>query len=420
MKKVILAGFFGNALEMYDYTLYGYFASILAIHFFGSQDPITALLATYGIYASGFLFRPIGAVIIGSIGDRYGRKRALEISILMMAIPTLCIGLLPTYATIGIAAPILLTVIRLIQGMSVGGELTGSFTFLVEHADPSQKGYMGSWSVIGGSGGKVLGTLTAGALSLVMTAEALEGWGWRIPFILGLIFAAAGFYIRQKVDETPIFQKLQTSKKIAKAPWKQAFTEAPTLLLKGVGIQAISSAFVHTLFIYLPIYLKTQLNYSYSEAWFTTLIALITSMFFMPLSGVISDRIGRWPVLFYGTGAITLMALPAFLLMNQGSANITLATLMVMAATFGLLHGSYPAQLSELFPPHIRNSASAISYNFGVLLFGGLAPIAATSLIYLFDSPIAPVAWMIFCGTITLTTLVFTDETHHAEMPLAA
>lgn len=420
MKKVILAGFVGNALELYDYTLYGYFASILAIHFFGSQDPITALLATYGIYASGFLFRPIGAVFIGSIGDRYGRKRALEISILMMAIPTLCIGLLPTYATIGIAAPIFLTIIRLIQGMSVGGELTGSFTFLVEHADPSEKGYIGSWSVVGGSGGKVIGTLTAGILSLTMSQASLEEWGWRIPFFLGLIFAAVGFWLRQKVDETPVFQELQAKKTIAKAPWKEAFSEVPTLLLKAVGIQAISSAFVHTLFIYLPIYLKTQLNYSYSEAWFTTLIALLTSMFFMPLSGIISDRFGRWPVLFYGATAITLLALPAFLLMTQGVFTLTLATLVVMAAIFGLMHGSYPAQLSELFPARIRNSASAISYNLGVLLFGGLAPMAATTLIYLFDSPIAPVGWVIFCGIISMTTLGFTEETHHVELPLPA
>lgn len=412
LKRVIWAGILGNALELYDYTLYGYFASILALQFFSASDPVVALLATYGVYASGFLFRPIGAILIGSVGDKYGRKRALEVSILMMAVPTLCIGFLPSYATIGIAAPIILTLIRFIQGMSVGGELAGSFTYLVEHADSNQKGYIGSWTVVGGFGGKLIGTFIAGLLSLTMTPTLLENWGWRIPFILGFFFAGAGYWLRKKVSETPIFEQMKSQATLVKSPWKETFTKAPIEILQGAGIQAVHASFVHTLFIYFPIFLKTELNFSYTEAMFTTFTSMAICAALMPLSGKISDRIGRQPVLLTGTLLLTLFAFPAFWLFSLGDFMLTVATHCLLSALFGLMHGSYPALLNELFPANIRYTASAISYNCGVLLFGGLAPFMATGLIYWLETPIAPVCWLVFCGMISLTTLIWTKETH--------
>lgn len=409
-KKVIWAGILGNTLELYDYTIYAFFASILARQFFPSSDPVVSLMATYGVFATGFLLRPVGAVLLGAIGDLYGRKKALEISILLMAIPTLCIGILPTYTQVGILAPILLTIMRMLQGVSVGGELVGSYTYLIEHAHPSQKGFIGSMSLVGAFGGKWVGTLLVALMSLFLAESMIEEWGWRIPFIGGIVFAGMGYYLRKKVSETPVFKEMEQNKKVIKSPLKETFCHSKAAILKGIGCLVIHTSGVYLLFIYFPIYLKTVIGLSYMSSLLSNLMALTLCMIIMPLSGKLSDRIGKHPILFWGGFALTALLYPAFVIISQGNAAAAIAMQALLASVFAFMHGPLPTFLIDLFPAQIRYTATAITYNLGVGIFGGLTPIIATWLAGRYESPIAPCSWLIFCGLLSLISLAMTKE----------
>src|SRR5215813_981461 len=215
MRRTVLAGMLGNAMEWYDYGLYGYLSPILATLFFPSRDPLTSLTATFGVFAAGFLMRPLGAVAFGHLGDRLGRKKALVISVGLMAVPTGLIGLLPTYAQAGSLAAVLLVVLRLLQGFSVGGEFTGSILFLVEHAPPARRGFIGSWAGFSTNAGCLLGSGVGALLVTVLGRQAVAEWAWRLPFLLGAVLGVAGLFLRLGVEETPRFQSLAKSEGVA-------------------------------------------------------------------------------------------------------------------------------------------------------------------------------------------------------------
>lgn len=411
LKNEVGAGVLGNCLELYDYTLYGYFAAILARHFFPSEDPLAALLGTYGIYASGFILRPIGALLFGSIGDRFGRMRALQISILMMAIPTLCIGILPSYAQIGIAATCLLTLMRFLQGISVGGEIVGSYTYLIEHADKNNKGFIGSWSLVGCLGGNLLGTLAAGAMSLILTTEALESWGWRIPFIGGVLFAAAGYYLRKRVSETPVFTQMKSENTLAKAPVREAWNKDVGNILRAVGSMLMHTVSLQLFFVYFPVYLKTTLHLDFTAALGSNCLGLIICLFVLPLGGKLSDFMGRRFVMMTATACLTLLIYPAFMLISTGRLPLVIGAHALLAFVFALMHAPLPAYLTELFSPRTRYTSSSIAYNLCVGIFGGFSPFIATYLIAVTGSPLAPAIWLIFSGVVSLVTLAFQNET---------
>lgn len=401
MKRVVWAGILGNTLELYDYTIYAYFASILAVQFFPSDDPLAGLLAAYGVYASGFLLRPLGAVLLGSIGDRYGRKRALEISILLIALPTFCMGLLPNYSQAGILAPILLTAMRMLQGLSVGGEVSSAYAFLVEHASENEKGYAGTWCLVGNFSGKWFGSLVAMSMTLLFAPAALNNWGWRIPFLLGIIFALAGYWIRRLVSETPAFQEMQKSRQITKSPLKETIKSCgPTIFLCFCWMAAHTTV-LQMIFIYFPTYFKSILGFDHTYSLLSNLAALTIAMVVMPLSGKLSDRIGRRPIMLSGAVLLTLLAYPAFVIIAQGQPQTAIAVHLLMAAIYGWMHGPMPATIMELFPANVRCTGSAIAYNLSVGLFGGLTPIISTWLISCLSCPEAPALWIIICGTLS-------------------
>lgn len=407
-KRVIKAGVVGNSLEFYDFSLYGYFAAILSVHFFPEGNPLNALLMTYGIFASGFLMRPIGALFFGYIGDKYGRKKALELSIVFMALPTMLIGLLPVYSTVGITASILLTLMRMLQGFSVGGEMAGSYSFLVEHAPPSRRGFVGSWTNVGSFGGKLLGTLSVGVLSVLLPAEDLVAWGWRIPFIMGLFIAISGFFLRKQVEETPVFKKMKEDQTLVKAPIREAFKTCKAAILQGAGILLVHTVALYLIFVYLPVFLTTEIGLSYQKASFSNFIALLLVIITMPIGAHLSDKMGRKPILFWGTIAITLVAPLAFYLISTGTYPVLLASYWTYSTIFGLMHGPLPAMFTDLFDPKIRYTALSISYNLCVGIFGGMTPFIATWLISTTGAVTAPVYWLMICGvisTIAVSTL---------------
>ena len=252
-----MAGAIGNALEWYDFALYGYFAPVFAAMFFPSERASVSLLSAFGVFAVGFLARPLGALLFGYIGDTVGRREALTWSVILMAVPTAIVGLLPTYAAIGMAAPLALTLCRFLQGLSVGGEFTGSVTFLVEHAAPSQRGYIGSWAGFSAQVGALLGSGAGALVTSNLTTEDLHQWGWRIPFVLGSLIAFVGWYLRTRIPESPAFEQLRQAGALTSAPVRDIFTRHRIAVAKVIGLVWLHGVGFYLLFVYLTTYLST-------------------------------------------------------------------------------------------------------------------------------------------------------------------
>jgi MHS family proline/betaine transporter-like MFS transporter len=256
MKKVIASGMIGNGLEWYDYALYGQMAALLGTLFFPAGDAGVQLLATYGVFAAGFVVRPLGAILFGWIGDKYGRKSAMVLAVLMMAIPTGCIGLLPTYSQVGMLAPVLLTIIRLLQGLSLGGEFAGSITYIVEHAPARRRAWAGSASLVSLILGFLLGSLVVNFMLGWLGKEAFEAWGWRIPFLGGIVIGLVGFYIRRFCRESPIYEAAKHDNKISKTPLKTALAQHPAEMAQGFALY---------LTVTMPFYLASVYFISFTE-----------------------------------------------------------------------------------------------------------------------------------------------------------
>ncbi|MCB1149723.1 MAG: MFS transporter [Chlamydiia bacterium] len=404
-RKVIWAGMLGNCLELYDYVLYGFFAALFSKLFFPEGSPLIALIASYGIYATGFVFRPLGGLLFGSIGDKLGRKRAMELSVLMMAVPTVLIGLLPTYASIGLAAPLLLVLMRLLQGMSVGGELVGSYAFLVEHADSDKRYFAGSMTIVGAFAGKVLGVVVIALLSTTLTEQSMESFGWRLPFFLGFFFATAGFFLRRRVEETPIFLELKNEGAVVKTPIRDALKHDWGAIGSSIFFLMGQTAPVHLLFVYFPNYMRTELGMPLSEALWSNFLALVVAMGAMAVGAKGADRIGAPTVMRAAFGLFSVLIIPAFLLIASGSALIVISMHALLSLVFGIAHGPAPTYFIDFFHAERRVTAGSIAYNLGVLTFGGLAPIAVTLLIAWTGSLAAPSLWILFCTIGTLISL---------------
>jgi len=255
IKRTLLAGAIGNVLEWYDFALYGYFAPVFAAQFFPSNSPSVSLISAFGVFAVGFLARPIGALLFGHWGDTMGRRNALAWSVLLMAIPTGMVGLLPTYEEIGAIAPIALTLCRFLQGLSVGGEFTGSATFLVEHASASQRGYVGSWAGFSAQIGALLGSGMGALIALSLEDEALRQWGWRVPFVIGSVIAVAGWYLRTRVPESPAFEAIRRTGALASSPVRDVFTTQRRAVATVVGLVWLHGVAFYLLYVYLTTYL---------------------------------------------------------------------------------------------------------------------------------------------------------------------
>jgi len=257
LKKTLLAGAIGNALEWYDFALYGYFAPVFAALFFPSERPSLSLISAFGVFAIGFLARPLGALLFGYWGDTVGRREALAWSVILMAIPSCFIGVLPTYEMIGMAAPLALTLCRFLQGLSVGGEFTGSVTFLVEHAAPSQRAYIGSWAGFSAQMGALLGSAVGALVATVVSDEALRLWGWRIPFLLGSLIALVGWYVRTHVPESPAFEQVRQAGALSSSPIREVFADQQQALAKVIGLVLLHGVAFYLLYVYLATYIVT-------------------------------------------------------------------------------------------------------------------------------------------------------------------
>lgn len=404
--RALVAGSIGNMMEWYDFAIFGYFTSIISQKFFPSTDPVASLLSTFAVYAVGFIMRPLGAFVIGSYGDRVGRKNALTLSVLLMAFSTFIMGILPGYDQIGVMAPMVLVIARLIQGFSVGAEWSVSAAFLVEYAPEGRRGFYGSWSQVSSGSGILLGSITATLLSTLLSPEALNNWGWRVAFATGLLVGFVGLYMRLKINETPKFQAVEQLNEVAKQPMLEAIRKYPKEILKVVGISMSWTVSFYITMTYLPTYMKTVIHMSFQEAMLTNIIILVFFNGILPLMGLLSDRIGRKPLLITSCLGFALLSYPAFMLINHGGFVFALLPQIVLAIFLAMFSGTGPAAFSEQFPTHIRNSALSVGYNIAAALFGGTAPLIATYLISVTNNKLAPTFYVIVCAVITLIVLI--------------
>ncbi|HSF66196.1 MAG TPA: MFS transporter [Nitrospiraceae bacterium] len=402
-KRTLLAGAIGNVLEWYDFALYGYFAPVFAALFFPSNSPSVSLISAFGVFAVGFLARPLGAMLFGYWGDTLGRRNALASSILLMALPTSLVGLLPTYETVGFIAPIALTLCRFLQGLSIGGEFTGSATFLVEHAAVSKRGYVGSWAGFSAQIGALLGSGVGALIASTLADEALRQWGWRIPFIMGGFIAVIGWYVRTGVPESPAFETVRIAGGLTSSPIRDVFTTQRLAVAKVVGLVWMHGVSFYLLYVYLTTYLVTVTNVPLAtvlalNTGCMTLLALL-----IPLMGAWSDRVGQTPLLMAGAAGISLLSYPCFLWLTSNDLPQMIAAQILLTVLVACYMGPFFAAVADLFPTAQRYTGLSVGYNIGAAIFGGTTPLIATVLIQWSGNNLAPAFYLTFCATVSLT-----------------
>jgi MHS family proline/betaine transporter-like MFS transporter len=406
--RTVVTSMMGNLFEFYDFILFAYFAPILGKLFFPSADETTELIKAFGVFAVGFIVRPLGGVVFGHIGDRVGRKQALVLAIMLMAIPTAIIGLLPTYEEIGISASILLILMRMLQGFSMGGNYGGSITFTTEHSDPKHRGLIGSFAITSCLVGILLGSATATLFSYILSEHDLTTWGWRVPFLLGIFICFIGYYLRVRIPESPEYTKIQESGKVSKHPVTQVFTQhGKTLSIVVLAIMLHDLSF-YMLFAYMPTFMTKQLHLAEDVAFTINTINLFLVCVFTVLGAWLSDKIGRKPVMTGAALIFILGTIPLFTIITSTADIMTVFwAQLIFAIGAGGYFGPTAAMMVEAFPTAIRFSAIAITTNISGPLFGGTAPVLITYLIDKTGSNMTPAFYLTSAAVISLIALKF-------------
>ncbi|MBE9372971.1 MFS transporter [Saccharopolyspora sp. HNM0983] len=408
-RKAVLAASLGNFIEWFEYTLYGFFAAAIAMNFF--PGGASSLIPTFAVFGVAFVLRPLGAITFGHFGDRIGRRTVLAVVIVGMSLATFVIGALPTYETAGFAAPVLLLLARAVQGFSAGGEFGGATAFMVEYAPPGRRSFYGSWQFFT----QFLGALTASAfgtvLSTVLSEQAVNAWGWRIPFLLTLPLGLIGLYLRLKMDETPEFQRDAGTAESA-APLLVTVREHGRSVLTIIGMIISGTTATYLVQAFLPAYLVQSVGLPQRQVFTAMLIGLALLVGSVPLWALLADRCGRHkPFLVASPLATAIGTVPAFLLLLHGSFASTVAGYVLMTVLFSPALGSLATAMSDLFPTEIRYSGLSLAYGTAVSVFGGFTPLILASLADTTGSHLAPAAYLTGTAVISLTAALLLPET---------
>ncbi|MEM7147878.1 MAG: MFS transporter [Verrucomicrobiota bacterium] len=399
-KRVVLAGLVGNVMEWYDFAVYGYFASVIGAQFFPSENPTVSLIAAFGAFAAGFLVRPIGGLLFGRIGDKIGRKHALQLSVLAMAVPTVLMACLPTYATIGIAAPILIVVLRIVQGLSVGGEYTSSLIFLAEHARPGRRAFTAVWGAWGATAGILLGSAVGDLLTHVLSDDQIAAWGWRLPFFAGVLVAGTGFLIRKGIHA-------QVVAKATMSPIRETFRTHGKEVLRTALLNVGLGVGFYAAFVYAVTYIKEVDGLPDEVAFNLNTASMALLLVILPGAAWVSDRVGRKPMLIAGMGLLAFGAIPFFHLMHSTDPRMIFLGEAGFVLAIGIASGGIVAANVELIPAAVRCTGLAFAYNAAIGYFGGTTPMIAAWLIDRTGNPIAPAYWVAAAGMVSLVTAVF-------------
>ena len=412
-RRAVSAAVIGNVLEWYDFAVYAFIAGYLARKFFPPGDEVTALLSTFLAYGLGFVARPLGGIILGRVGDTHGRKTALLITIALMAIGTVLIGVLPTYAAIGIAAPLLLVVARLLQGFSAGGEWGSSTAYIVEWAPTGERGWYGSFQQTSVVMGLLLGSGIAALFNTILTPEQMDAWGWRVPFLLGGILGPVGLWMRRTIDETPAY------KRVAATPVAATEDKTSPWLMAGraFGFTIVWTVCFYVLLNYMPTYTQKYLKLSASAALWSNTIGLLALLLFIPIFGKLSDRIGRKPLLLACCVAYVVLPYPIFSFLLGGASYTSLILVQILfAILIAMFSGPGPAAIAEIFPTRTRSTWMTSGYALAVAIFGGFAPFISVWLIDRFNSPLAHTFYLIAAAIVSTIVIATLRETAHEDL----
>lgn len=422
--KVIVAGCVGIFVELYDNGIFAFMAGTLALVFLPPEQADNALLFVFAGYAVSFFVRPLGAIVCGWLGDKIGRQKLLVFVIMLISVATACIGLLPTYQAIGVAAPILLVLLRLLQGFSVGGESAGAMTFLAEHSPEGKRGLVTSFAQIASFAALLTGTLLAYAMSPWLTQQAVDAGGfgsfaWRIPFLLAIPMGIIGWYIRKSISDTPNFERLKESGGLSKNPLKEAFAtpEHRRALLLALFIPLMNGSGYYVLFSYMPTFLKGKaINFSISEALLVTACSLVVICIAIPFMGALSDRVGRKNVIAGSAIAMAVVGIPCYWLIATGNMGLAVLGASIMAVVFAGHTAVIHILIVELFPTRVRYSAYGLGYNISSALFGGTAPLLMTWLISSTGNIYMPAFYAVLTALGTLAAVSTVKDRAHEPL----
>jgi MFS transporter, MHS family, shikimate and dehydroshikimate transport protein len=411
--QVVIASFIGTTIEWYDFFLYGTAAALIFNRlFFPTFDSLVGTLAAFGTYAVGFVARPLGGIIFGHYGDKIGRKSMLSLTLLLMGTATFCIGLLPTYTSIGVWAPISLVVLRVVQGFGVGGEWGGAVLMAVEHAPAGRRGFYGSWPQVGVPAGLLLSTAIF-SLVAKLPEEQLLTWGWRVPFLLSVVLVGVGVFIRLRVQESPEFSRVKETGQEARVPLLDAVRAHPGNILLAMGARVAENGFFYLYSVFALVYVTEQLGLSRSTILNGVLLATVCELVAIPAFGALSDRVGRRPVYLLGAAFSALFSFPFFWLLDtRQTPLIWLAVVLGLGLGHGAMYGPQASFFSELFGARVRYSGASLGYQLASVFAGGLSPLIATALLAWSGGKPWPIAaYMVGMALITLVSVYLAAET---------
>ncbi|MFB7663629.1 glycine betaine/L-proline transporter ProP [Kitasatospora sp. NPDC056138] len=422
LRRAVSAAALGNAMEWFDFGVFSYLAVTLGKVFFPAGNSTAQLLATFATFAAAFLVRPIGGMVFGPLGDRIGRQKVLAVTMIMMAVGTFCIGLIPSYATIGVWAPVLLLVARLVQGFSTGGEYGGATTFIAEYAPDRRRGFLGSWLEFGTLVGYVAGAGLVTAMTLGLDERSLLSWGWRLPFLVAGPLGLIGLYMRMRLEETPAFRALQEQAESAeqqrpKTGFRALLAGQWRALLLCVALVLVYNVTDYMLLSYMPTYLTAELGFGATRGLLLIIAAMVLMMVVNGPVGHLSDRFGRRPVLLAGCLGFLFLSVPALLLIRRGDQWAVMLGLGALCLLLTCFTGAMPAALPALFPTHVRYGALSIGFNISVSLFGGTTPLVVTSLINATGDRMMPAYYMMAAAVIGAVAVWLMTESARRPLP---
>ena len=441
LRRAIAGTVVGNLMEWYDVGVYGYLAVTIGHVFLSNATDSVQRLFSLGVFAVTFIARPLGGVLLGSLGDRLGRQKVLAFTLLAMSTATFLIGILPDFAQVGAWAPLALVVLKLVQGFSTGGEYAGATTLITEYAPDKHRGFYSSLLDVGSYLGFALGAVMVSVMQISVAEQIMNDWGWRIPFVLALPLAAVAIYFRNRVDDTPIYRKVaesaararefegvadetsdsstaqNSSKTAARSGFSFLFHDYWRELLIGFTLVAAGNTIGYTLTSYMPTYLTTTLNYDSAHGNLVTIPVLVLLAALIPVMGALSDRIGRKKVLFLGALGGAMLVVPAFLLMKTGSLVETFFGLLLLSIPMACLVANIASTLPALFPTSVRYSGMGIAYNFAATLFAGTAPLIMETLVTVTGNALAPAFWIIFTSVCGVVAALCLKESARKPMP---